>query len=69
MITTMPGFFSDESALREKARLNASIAKDLADSFGGDIADYLTRLNRNLKKRTSADSAKHPLFNECHPSE
>ncbi len=56
MITTMPVFFSDEGALREKARLNASIAKDLADGFGGDVADYLKRLNKNLRSARSARS-------------
>ena len=35
--------------LREKARLNICIAKDLADSFGGRKADYLIRLNRKLR--------------------
>ncbi|MDJ0820166.1 MAG: hypothetical protein QNJ58_28440 [Desulfobacterales bacterium] len=35
--------------LREKARLNICIAKDLAESFGGRKADYLIRLNRKLR--------------------
>ncbi len=34
---------------RNKARLNICIAKDLANSFGGKKADYLKRLNHNLK--------------------
>ena len=36
---------------RDKARLNKFIAKDLADSFGGKKADYLIRLNQNLRIR------------------
>jgi hypothetical protein len=36
-------------SLRDKARLNICIAKDLADSFGGRKADYLIRLNRKLR--------------------
>lgn len=39
----------DRMSLREKVRLNICIAKDLADSFGGSKADYLKRLNQNLK--------------------
>ncbi len=40
----------EEMSLRDKARLNVDIARDLADSFGGDIADYLKKLNGKLKK-------------------
>ncbi len=36
-------------SLRDKARLNICIAKDLADNFGGRKADYLIRLNRRLR--------------------
>ncbi len=50
MIASMPIRYSDWRALRDKARLNTSIARDLADCFGGDIADYLKRLNKNLKR-------------------
>ncbi len=50
--------FSDGRSLRDKARLNASLARDLADSFGGDIADYLKRLNKNLKRQIVIGSAK-----------
>jgi hypothetical protein len=38
-------------SIRDKARLNICIAKDLADSFGGSKADYLKRLNHKLKMR------------------
>ena len=38
---------SSRASLRDKARLNICIAKDLADSFGGRKADYLIPLNRN----------------------
>ena len=37
-------------SFRDKARLNACIARDLADSFGGSTADYLRPLNHKLKK-------------------
>ena len=37
------------TAWRKKARLNNSIAQDLAESFGGRRADYLKMLNRRLK--------------------
>jgi hypothetical protein len=38
-------------SLREKARLNICIAKDLSDSFGGRKSDYLKRLNQKLKMK------------------
>ena len=41
---------------RDKARLNICIAKDLADNFGGKKADYLIRLNQNLKMRIAFDT-------------
>lgn len=37
-------------SFRDKARLNACIARDLADSFGGNTADYLKPLNQKLRK-------------------
>jgi len=45
---------------RAKARLNICIAKDLADSFGGRKAEYLKRLNQNLRKRIDFDTT-HPF--------
>ena len=42
---------------RQKARLNICIAKDLADSFGGDKADYLKRLNRKLRIKITYEAA------------
>ena len=36
---------------KDKARLNICIAEDLADSFGGRKAEYLKRLNHNLRMR------------------
>ena len=41
---------------RNKARLNICIAKDLADSFGGRKAEYLKRLNQNLRMRIAFDT-------------
>ncbi len=41
---------------RNKARLNICIAKDLADSFGGRKAEYLKRLNQNLRMRIVFDT-------------
>ncbi len=45
---------------RNKARLNICIAKDLADSFGGSKAEYLKRLNQNLRMRIAFDT-NHPF--------
>ena len=43
-------------SLRDKARLNICIARDLADSFGGSKADYLKRLNQRLRIRITLHS-------------
>ena len=45
---------------RDKARLNICIAKDLADSFGVRKAEYLKRLNQNLRMRIALDTI-HPF--------
>lgn len=42
-------------SVRDKAKLNVCIAKDLADSFGGKKADYLKKLNQNLKMKIADD--------------
>ena len=47
---------NSKMSLRDKARLNICIARDLADSFGGRKADYLIRLNRKLKVKIIMDS-------------
>ena len=39
----------NKMSLREKARLNVCIAKDLAENFGGKKADYLKKLNQKLR--------------------
>jgi len=49
-------------SLRDKARLNICIAKDLADSFGGRKADYLIRLNRKLRMKIAIGTAN---FTNC----
>jgi hypothetical protein len=41
---------SRQKAFRDKARLNAWIARDLAEEFGGKKTDYLKRLNGKLKE-------------------
>lgn len=46
---------SRKFTLRQKARLNICIARDLSENFGGSKADYLKRLNRNLKMRIAID--------------
>jgi hypothetical protein len=43
-------------SLREKARLNVRLAKDLAENFGGKKADYLKKLNQSLRKQIPTDS-------------
>jgi len=52
-----------KASIRDKARLNVCIAKDLAESFGGSKADYLKRLNQKLKMRIidNASCCAHPL--------
>jgi len=47
---------NSKASIREKAKLNICIAKDLADSFGGRKADYLIRLNRKLRMGITTDS-------------
>jgi hypothetical protein len=49
-------------SLRDKARLNICIAKDLADSFGGSKADYLKRLNQKLRMRIAVHSNPHTNY-------
>ena len=51
---------NSKASIKERARLNVCIAKDLADSFGGSKADYLKRLNRKLRQKISDDSAFYP---------
>jgi hypothetical protein len=53
---------SSKVSIRDKARLNICIAKDLADSFGGRKADYLIRLNRKLKVKSTMGSVN---FRDC----
>ncbi len=43
--------------LREKARLNIGMAKDLAENFGGKKADYLKKLNQKLRTQIVVDSS------------
>ena len=52
----------NKMSLRDKARLNICIAKDLADSFGGRKADYLIRLNRKLRMNIAFGSE---YFTNC----
>jgi len=53
---------NSKTSIREKARLNICIAKDLADSFGGRKADYLIRLNRKLRMCITTESTN---FSDC----
>lgn len=41
---------SQKLSFRSKARLNACIARDLSDHFGGTTADYLRPLNHKLRE-------------------
>ena len=56
----VPINLNSKASIKEKARLNICIAKDLADSFGGSKADYLKRLNRKLRLKIVGDSAFYP---------
>ena len=53
---------NDKMSLRNKARLNICIAKDLADSFGGRKSDYLIRLNQQLRMKIVISSEN---FRKC----
>jgi hypothetical protein len=44
----------NKMSLREKARLNVWLAKDLAENFGGKKADYLKKLNQKLRSEIIA---------------
>ena len=44
-------------SLREKARLNVCIAKDLAENFGGKKVDYLKMLNQKLRTQIIVNSS------------
>ena len=44
---------NSKASIRDKAKLNICIAKDLTDSFGGRKADYLIKLNRRLKMKVA----------------
>lgn len=60
MMCTVPIDLNSKASIREKARLNICIAKDLADSFGGRKADYLARLNRQLRRQIAMRSTSYP---------
>ena len=52
----VPININSKASIREKARLNICIARDLTDSFGGRKADYLIRLNRKLRMKIAIGS-------------
>ena len=56
----VPVNVNSKASIREKARLNISIAKDLADNFGGSKTDYLARLNQRLRKQIATNSPSYP---------
>ncbi len=43
--------------LKERARLNVWIAKDLAENFGGKKSEYLKKLNQKLRTRIPVNSS------------
>lgn len=53
----VPINLNSKASIKDKARLNICIAKDLADSFGGRKADYLIRLNRKLRMNITIGAA------------
>ena len=61
-IRIVPINLSSKASIKDKARLNIYIAKDLADSFGGRKADYLIRLNRKLRMKIAIGSE---YFTNC----
>ena len=58
----LPINLNSKASIRDKARLNIWIAKDLADSFGGRKADYLIRLNQRLRMKIAIGSVN---FTNC----
>jgi hypothetical protein len=58
----VPINLNSKASIKDKARLNIYIAKDLADSFGGRKADYLIRLNRKLRMKIAIGSTN---FTDC----
>ena len=62
----VPININSKASIREKARLNICIARDLTDSFGGRKADYLIRLNRKLKMFNSSFKYRDKSKLECH---
>ncbi len=58
----VPININSKASIRDKARLNICIAKDLADSFGGRKADYLIRLNRKLRLKIAISTSS---FTDC----
>ena len=58
----VPISINSKASIRDKARLNICIAKDLADSFGGRKSDYLIKLNRKLRMKIAIGSAN---FTDC----
>ena len=46
-------------SLKEKARLNVWLARDLAENFGGKKSDYLIKLNQKLRREIAHCSAMH----------
>jgi hypothetical protein len=54
-VNTIDG--TNKMSLREKARLNVCIAKDLAENFGGKKVDYLKMLNQKLRVQIIVNSS------------
>ena len=51
--------FKRQMSLRDRARLNICIAKDLAENFGGNKSVYLKKLNQKLKAHKAGGSDLH----------
>ena len=51
-------------SIRDKARLNVCIAKDLAENFGGKKVDYLKMLNRKLRAQIMLSSSND--YRDCY---
>ena len=47
----------NKMTVRDKARLNIGMAKDLAENFGGKKADYLKKLNQRLRTQIVVNSS------------
>jgi hypothetical protein len=57
-----PIISDSRASIKEKARLNICIAKDLEENFGGRKSEYLIRLNRKLRMKIAENAENKLIF-------